>query len=112
MVKIVEFSNPESNEPKFDIIDDAIVFMRNDPSFYRKSFFPAISKIADMHRSGQNVDKLKSLSGMVERGINEYCRKFDLSRSADELFRNQDREAIIDRIFSEEMAEIEKGEYK
>jgi hypothetical protein len=112
MVKLVEFSSPVETDLPFDVVDDVIVFMRNDPQFYRKSFFPAVSRVADLHREGKSIDKGKLLSSMVEQGLNEYCKKFNIAKMPDEVFNNDDRMSIIDRIFSEEMEEIQKGEYK
>ena len=39
----------EVTEPNFDLIDDTSFYMRNDPEFYRKEYFPAMARIADMH---------------------------------------------------------------
>lgn len=112
MVKLVEFSSPVDSSLPFDVVDDVSVFMRNDPQFYRKHFFPAFARIADLHRAGKKIDKNKCLSGMVEAALEGYCKKFNVARVPDEIFNNDDREAIIDKIFSEEMEQIQNGEYK
>jgi len=111
-MKILEFTNIEQNRPNFDVVDDVCVFMRNDPIFYRKSFFPTMSKIADMHREGKEVNANECMSGMVESGLNSYCKKFKVAKMPDELFTQDDRTRIIDKLFSEEMEQIKKGEYK
>ena len=114
-MKIFEVTNIEQKdnpELGFDLVDDVSIWMRNDPQFYRKEFFPIISKVADKHRDGAEVDRHKLLSSMVEKGINRYCAAYDLARSPDKIFTQQDRHAIIDRVFSEEMEQIEKGDYK
>jgi len=111
-MKLVEFTNPEENRFDFDIIDDACVFMRNDPIFYRKHYYPVMAKLADNVRDGKKPNKIKLLAGMVETGINEYCKRYDLGRSSDEVFNQTDREALIDKIFSEECSQIDNGDYK
>ena len=111
-MKLVEFTNPEENRFDFDVVDDIIVFMRNDPQFYRKSFFPAVSKVADMHRNGQSIDQNKCLGSMVEKALGEYCARFNIATMPDEVFNDNDRQSIIDRLFSEEMEQIKQGEYK
>jgi hypothetical protein len=111
-MKIVEFTESVDKELPFDVVEDVVVFMRNDPQFYRKSFFPAFSKVADLHRAGKPIDQNKCLGDMVERALEGYCKKFNVARMPDEIFNNDDRQAIIDRVFSEEMEEIKKGEYK
>ena len=111
-MKIVEFANLDKPKFDFDVVDDVVVFMRNDPQFYRKSLFPAVSKIADMHRDGSKIDQNKCLGDVVERALESYCKKFNIADMPDQVFNNDDRQRIIDRIFSEEMEEIKKGEYK
>ena len=111
MVRIVEFQDPVNTNLNFDIVDDASYYMRNDPSFYRKEYFPCMSKMADKHSEGTKVDRTEIMK-MVERGINAYVKKFNLGRSPDDVFKQPDRDALIDKLFSEEMAQIKRGEYK
>jgi len=107
MVKVYEVT-----EFPFDKIDDVVVFMRNDPMFYRKQYFPCINNIADMQREGTNQNPQNILMPMIEKGINQYCAKYNLGKSPDEVFDNNDRSAIFDKIYKEEMEQIKKGEYK
>jgi hypothetical protein len=111
-MRIDEFSQQPENKFDFDVVDDVCVFMRNDPMFYRKSFFPAVTHMADMHREGKELDKNKCLGSMVENALGAYCKKYDIAQIPDEIFTNDDRGQIIDKIFSEEMEQIKKGEYK
>jgi hypothetical protein len=111
-MRIVEFTHPDNKELPFDVVEDAIVFMRNDPMFYRKQYYPTVTKLADMSRAGKSCNKMEMFSSMVEEGITQYCRKFKLADQADEIFNNDDRSAIIDKLFSEEMDLIKKGDYK
>jgi hypothetical protein len=48
---------------------------------------------------------------MVEQALQSYCRKFNIARMPDDIFNNDDRQAIIDKIFEEEMEQIKNGEY-
>ena len=48
----------------------------------------------------------------VENGINSYCKKFKIAPVPDEVFTQNDRTSIIDKIFSEEMESIKGGDYK
>ena len=113
MVKIVEFfDKPIDTSLPFNVIDDVAIFMRNDPMFYRKSFFPTVTHMADMHREGKELDKNKCLGSMVENALGAYCKKYDIAQIPDEIFTNDDRGQIIDKIFSEEMEQIKRGEYK
>jgi|TARA_B110000503_G_scaffold141840_1_gene236629 hypothetical protein len=111
-MRIDEFASPVDNSLPFDVVDDVTVFMRNDPMFYRKKLFPAISKIADMHRAGKPIDQNKCLGPAVESALSAYCKAYDIASMPDEVFNDDDRQRIIDKLFSEEMEEIKKGEYK
>ena len=111
-MKINEFTDLGQSKLNFDVVDDVCVFVRNDPMFYRKSFFPTMSKIADMHRAGKEINMQECMSGMVESAVNAYCKKFDLARMPDEIFTQDDRDRIINKLFSEEMEQIKRGEYK
>ena len=99
-------------EPNFDIVDDTSVYMRNDPEFYRKEYFPAMASIADMHNKGQEINPRKCLGDMVNHGCTSYCKKYNLAKHPDDLYTKEHRDAILNKLFSEEMEEIKKGEYK
>jgi|TARA_B110000977_G_C10879601_1_gene416936 hypothetical protein len=104
--------DPRDSDLGFDLVDDTSVWMRNDPQFYRKELFPAMTKIADMHRSGKSIDRQKCLGDLVEKGINRYCAKYDLGSSPEQVFTQTNRESLIDKIFGECMDEIKQGDYK
>ena len=109
-MRIDELATPQDTKLNFDIIDDAVVFMRNDPVFYRKKYFPTISNMADNVRGGKEIDR-SVLGSMVDSGINSYCKKFNIGRGPADVFTNEDRTSIIEKICSEELVEIEKGSY-
>jgi len=111
MVKIAEFHTPVNTDLNFDIVDDASVYMRNDPQFYRKEYYPTMAKMADLHSSGKSLDRSVVLP-MVEKGIDSYCKKYKLGRASEDIFKQPDRDALIDKLFSEEMEQIKNGEYK
>lgn len=113
-MKIDEFFTPSDNDNRnlgFDIVDDTIFFMRNDPMFYRKEYFPAVTKIADLHRAGKNYDVREILSPCIEKALEAYCRKYNIARTPDEIFTENDRNSILQTIHSEELSQIKKGEY-
>lgn len=111
-MRINEFSQQPENRFDYDVVDDVCVFMRNDPIFYRKSFFPAISRIADLHREGKSIDKKQCLGQMIENALEAYCKRFDVADIPDQMFNDNDRQNIMDKIYSEEMEQIRKGEFK
>lgn len=109
-MKINEFAQPQDMGLQFDVVDDTVVFMRNDPHFYRKQYFPAMTSMADRVRNGKEIDR-KSLGKMVDSGMNSYCKKFKVAGKPADIFTTEDREAIIELICSEELKEIEGGSY-
>src|SRR6056300_527053 len=90
MVKVYEVT-----ELPFDKIDGVVVFMRNDPMFYRKQYFPTCSNLADVQREGSNNNPQSILMPMIEKGINQYCAKFNIARSPEEVFNDNDTSEIL-----------------
>ena len=112
-MRIVEFASPlEDNKLNYNVVDDCLTYMRNDPMFYRKIYFPTISEYADKLRAGKKFNARKTLMPMIEKAVQGYCTKYDLPLSNEELFTEQDRISLFDRICSEENNLINKGEYK
>ena len=113
---ITDFTkNPLHSDKKglpFDVVEDTLCYMRNDPMFYRKHYYPAISKLADHQRSGKKFDPANLLSPMIEKGCDSYCRKYNIARSPEEIFSNDDRNNILEKIQTEETEQINKGEYE
>jgi len=109
-MKINEFAQPQDLKLPFDVVDDAVVFMRNDPVFYRKKYFPAMASMADRVRGGKDIDR-SVIGSVVDSGMNTYCKKFKLSKGPSDIFTAEDREAIIEKICSEELKQIENGDY-
>ena len=113
MVKIYEVTKVQENEDLgFDLIDDTSVWMKNDPQFYRHDYYPAMRKIADMHRDGKKINHRKQLTPMITKGIDTYCSKYDLGASSEDVFTQEDRDTLIDKIFSECMDDVKNGDYK
>jgi hypothetical protein len=113
MVKIVEFSSINKEEDlNFNPSDDLTVFMRNDPLFYRKHYFPAMAKMSDLQDRGSSVDPIAVMSPVVDQGVSTYCKKFNIKQRPDEIFPKSERSEIINKIYSEELPQIKKGNYR
>ena len=48
---------------------------------------------------------------MINKGINSYCKKYDIARMPDDIFKNDHRKALFDKIYNEEMEQISQGDY-
>jgi len=108
MVKILEFNDLDiPNEilpkPDFDVPADLLVFMRNDPLFYRKNFFPAVEEFR------QNKKNTKPLENMINRGFDQYCTKFNIENPREEIFNIGDVKRLVAEIIADEMQDLEEG---
>jgi hypothetical protein len=110
MVKLVEFAKAVDKKMPFSPVDDCAIYMRNDPMFYRKHFFPAVIKMQEMYKKNQKVNASKCMGDCVNRGIESYCKEYKLGRS-ENIFKDEDKEALVKKLFSEEMKQIKDGAY-
>lgn len=113
-MKILEFTNSENNKLRldFDNVEDLGIFMRNDPMFYRKQFFPCMAKISDKLDAGKKCDPVKDIGPCVDNACEAYCNHFDLPQEPKTLFPVEDRRAVVSKLYSEEMPNVKKGMYK
>lgn len=106
-----ELKIPSFQKIDFDIVEDAIIHMQNDPMFYRKEYFPALSKLADDYRDGKKINKTNYLQELIKNGVNSYCKKYKLANMPDDIFNESDKQKILDKIFSKEINNIKNGDY-
>jgi hypothetical protein len=110
LYRIVELAGLEQKF-NFDVIDDAHVHMKNDRDFYRKQYYPAMCKIAELTKGRKTFDPKMIVMPLVDNGINSYCKKYNVAKMPDEVFQKDHRQALYDKIYSEEIAQINNGEY-
>lgn len=110
-MRINEFTTTDTDKLPFDIADDVIVFMKNDPIFYRNKYYPALCGLKQEYDKKQIADGEKYFGTIVDSAMNTYCKKFQLARKMSELFSVEDRQNIISKITEEEIENIRKGEY-
>lgn len=111
MVKIVEFFDNQNEIPDrilplidFDIAEDLVVFMRNDPMFYRKSLFPAVENV-----KATKPMNTAALENVVKKGLAEYCKKFQIPHPQQELLTSEDIKSIVTRLVQEDIKGISNG---
>jgi hypothetical protein len=107
----LEDRNQEDQIP-FDVVEDLAIFMRNDPMFYRKTFFPAMADVSDKMERGEEVDPAVMMRPVVDKGVNSYCNKFIRDRRPEDLFTEQDRVKTVEKLCAEEIPHVKKGMYK
>tara|TARA_B100000424_G_C22940000_1_gene500226 strand:- start:1301 stop:1630 length:330 start_codon:yes stop_codon:yes gene_type:complete len=109
-MRIDEFSKPDEFKLPFDVVDDLTIFMRNDPMFYRKKMFPCIMQMKDAYGRQEKIAPQKLLGPIVDSAMDSYCQKFKLGKR-DKIFKLEDRDECINKVFGEEMKMIEAGAY-
>ena len=109
-MRIDEFTKPEEARMPFDVVDDLTIFMRNDPMFYRKRMFPCIMKMKDMYDGQKSIVPQQVLGPIVDEAMDKYCEKFKLGRR-DIIFKLEDRDECVNKLYGEEMKQIETGAY-
>lgn len=105
-------STKEEYGIEFEPVEDLIVFMKNDPVFYRRKYFPRVKELEKNYKKNKEVDPKKYFSDVVDSAMNTYCKKYDLARDPSEIFSSSDKHEIIGQITSEEIENIRNGEYK
>lgn len=99
------------NKTDYDVVNDLIVFMRNDFQFYRRHYYPAIHKASKYYQKTQKIDIKKFIEPVIKYGVMEYCKKYDTPEEPDELFGQEEINEVINRICKQETPQIKKGEY-
>jgi len=111
-MKLVEmgFVKDDDKGMDFDVRDDLVVYMRNDPSFYRRYYYPTMAKMSDIYKKKKKIDK-SDLSTLIDRAIPMYMKKYKINRAPKDIFTDDDKNSIIEMIVAEEEDEIRNGEY-
>jgi hypothetical protein len=111
-MKINEFFDKQIDTSlPFDVVDDVAIFMRNDPIFYRKSFFPAVMKMKGMYDKGKAIDAHECLGECVSSAIESYCRKFNINKRPDQLMSEEEKDELVKKLYAEEFKQIKDGAY-
>ena len=48
---------------------------------------------------------------MIDSACESYCSKYDIARDPSDVFSENDRKALVNKIYSEEIEGIRQGEY-
>lgn len=109
MVKINEFHDMEIDKDKpifeplpFDLGEDLVIFMRNDPMFYRRHFFPISDHIQLNKKNIKAIDR-NLINKMINTGITEYCKKYKIPHDPKTLINKGERSVIAGQIIKDEL---------
>jgi hypothetical protein len=100
-MKIFELFNPNMKREEFDLHDDLIFFMRNDPQFYRKELLPFQQKFTRHCDSGRSVSS-KAFEPIVKRAFDRYKDMFPVEGMEDTLTK-RDIQEICEKLQGEEI---------
>jgi len=76
---INELFSQDHQKPEldYDLKDDLMVFMNNDPMFYRKRYFPTMIKFNQYHAEGRRVHP-RAFAKLVQEAYDLYKNKFQV----------------------------------
>lgn len=111
MVKIYEVSQQPDNKVNFDIVDDLHVYMKNDPMFYRKQYYPMMLKFGDNIKAEKKFDINKELTPLVDSAVKSYLKKYNIAKKTSDIFGEEDRKSLIQKIYTDEIDHLRKGDY-
>jgi len=111
-MKLFEVDAELSKKINYSLPEDTIVYMRNEPMFYRKEYYPTMTRMAEAHRTNKGYDPRALLMPMINKAIESYTGKYKLAPMTDDVFTEDHRNEIFDKLYKEEMEQIRKGEYQ
>ena len=109
-MRLTELADKDEFTLEYDVCQDCHTYMKNDPMFYRKQYFPVMTLLSDQFRAGKDVDFTETLRPLVQSAMDAYCAKYDLDGSQS-VFTEDDELNIIERIKDDEIKNIEEWEY-
>lgn len=91
----------------FDPLDDLAFFIRNDPEYYRREYYPLVAKLNDYTQAGKKC-KDTAFSPCVKKAVKIYIKKFKIPHDANKIFTDDALENLAQKMFREELDHIEK----
>lgn len=111
MVKLVEVTDQKiSEELPYDVGQDLIVYMRNEPMFYRRHLYPALVDVQEAIKKGKKYSK-KNMFPVIEKAIQGYINKFGIKKLPEDLMNEEEKLDCISRLLADEQENFRKGSY-
>lgn len=100
----------KGNTPlEYDLKDDLKCFMQNDPTFYRKDYFPVMNKFKKYIKLGKIVHP-RAFESLVTRAYEQYKQKFPVEGLESTLSKEM-CEDLCESLHEEETNYIKDGKY-
>ncbi len=117
MVKINEFFDQErmselriGDKMPYNVVEDLIVYMKNDPTFFRQHLYPAMIDVQEAVKNGGKYNK-KNLMPVIERAISSYLKKFEIKKRPEDLLLPEEKMECINKLLKDELENFRKGMY-
>jgi len=107
----IEVSTEDNEQLPFDIVEDLHIFMKNDLMFYRRVYYPTLSRVATAIKQKKRVSFSSLVEPMINKALEVYCKKYDIPQSVQKRFTQSQREDLVSRIQQEETPNVQDGEY-
>jgi hypothetical protein len=102
-------SSKDKDKLDFDLIEDVIYFMNNEPKFYRKEYYPFMFKFKKYIDAGKRL-KPVVFKPMCEKAFKIYQNKFP-QESMHLSLEDSDYKDMCGKLYEKEMSNIEEGHY-
>jgi len=93
----------------YDLKDDLIFFMNNEPEFYRKTYYPTMCTFKEHYSKGRKVNPL-AFKGLVEKAYAEYSKEFPIEGLEKNISKEMCEE-VCTEIHKIELENIQNGYY-
>lgn len=105
---------PNNNDKKkkdlgYDLMDDLMFFMNNDPQFYRKRYFPTMLRFDKFCKEGRDVSP-RGFEKLVKEAYEIYRNKFPVEGLESTLDKDI-CERLCHQIHEQEKKNCEEGMY-
>lgn len=101
---------PLKPEVDYDLHDDLMFFMNNDPEFYRQDYYPFLTKFNGHCNAGKSVNP-KVFSPLITKAYKIYKQKFP-SEGLDENLSQEDIKDICEKLHTEQLQHYHKEKEK
>ena len=94
----------------YDLMDDLMFFMNNDPQFYRKRYFPTMLKFDKFCKEGKTVSP-RGFEKLVKEAYEIYRNKFQQVEGLEPQLDEEICEKLCRHIHEQETKNCDEGMY-
>jgi len=101
----------DNDNPSYDVPSDLLCHMRDDTSFYRQMYYPTMAKCQECYNTGDKDKSMELILPMINKGVDHYVKKYDLPQDPNDLITMDERKALANQIYEQEVNAFKEGEY-